>query len=92
VNAAAGPPIWKRLPPSAEIRKPPMIAVKSPRSGPTPEAMAIAIESGSATIATVSPAMTSALRSRTPYPSRRTVTSLGVKSSAGLGPFKAAGV
>ena len=40
VNAAAGPPIWKRLPPSAEIRKPPMAAVNSPRSGVTPEAMA----------------------------------------------------
>ena len=25
MNAPAGPPIWKRLPPSAETRKPPMI-------------------------------------------------------------------
>ena len=63
MNAPAGPPIWNRDPPSAEIRKPPMIAVKRPRSGPTPEAMAIAIDSGSATIATVSPAKRSA-RSR----------------------------
>ena len=31
MNAPAGPPIWNRLPPSAEIRKPPMMAVKSPR-------------------------------------------------------------
>ncbi len=33
MKAPAGPPIWKRLPPSAEIRKPPTMAVNSPRSG-----------------------------------------------------------
>jgi hypothetical protein len=27
MNAPAGPPIWKRLPPSADTRKPPTIAV-----------------------------------------------------------------
>ena len=27
MNAPAGPPIWKRLPPSAETRKPPTIDV-----------------------------------------------------------------
>ena len=27
MNAPAGPPIWNRLPPSAETRKPPTIAV-----------------------------------------------------------------
>jgi hypothetical protein len=27
MNAPAGPPIWNRLPPSAEIRKPPTMAV-----------------------------------------------------------------
>jgi len=27
MKAPAGPPIWKRLPPKAETRKPPMIAV-----------------------------------------------------------------
>jgi hypothetical protein len=27
MKAPAGPPIWKRLPPSAETRKPPTIAV-----------------------------------------------------------------
>ena len=36
-----------------------MTAVYNPRSGDTPEATAIAIDSGSATIATVSPASVS---------------------------------
>ena len=36
------------------------MAAKGPRSGVTPEAMAIAIDSGSATMATVSPARRSA--------------------------------
>ena len=66
VNAAAGPPIWKRLPPSSDTRNPPTIAVNSPRSGDAPEAMAIAMESGSATMATVRPASASAHRSRKP--------------------------
>jgi hypothetical protein len=60
MKAPAGPPIWKRLPPNADTMNPPMIAVKSPLSGVTPDAMAIAIDSGKATIATVSPAMKSA--------------------------------
>ena len=60
MKAPAGPPIWKRLPPSSDTMKPPTIAVYSPRSGETPEAIAMAIDSGSATIATVSPAMASA--------------------------------
>ena len=60
MKAPAGPPIWKRLPPSAETRKPPTIAVNRPRSGEAPEAMAIAIDRGSATIATVSPDTVSA--------------------------------
>ncbi len=42
------------------------MAVKSPRSGATPEATAIAIESGSATTATVNPAMASRCRSANP--------------------------
>ena len=42
---------------------PPMIVVNSPRSGLTPLAIAIAIDKGSATIATVSPASASARRS-----------------------------
>jgi hypothetical protein len=65
MKAPAGPPIWCRLPPSRETRKPPTIAVKSPRSGVTPEAMAIAIDSGRATIATVSPASASDFRRAT---------------------------
>ncbi len=56
MNAPAGPPICTFEPPSAEIRKPAMIAVNSPCSGFTPEAMANAIASGSATMATVTPA------------------------------------
>ena len=58
-KAPVGPPIWKRLPPSAEIRKPATTAVTSPFSGVVPEAMASAMASGSATMATVSPAMAS---------------------------------
>jgi hypothetical protein len=42
------------------MRKPPMIAVYSPRSGVTPLAMANAIESGSATMPTMTPATRSA--------------------------------
>ena len=66
MKAPAGPPIWKRLPPSAETRKPPTMEVKSPRSGVTPDAMAIAMDSGKATMATVSPANASAPRSAQP--------------------------
>ena len=51
MKAPAGPPIWKRLPPSADTIAPPMIEVNSPFSGERPEPMAIAIESGKATIA-----------------------------------------
>ena len=43
VKAAAGPPIWNRLPLNALMRKPPMMAVKSPRSGVAPEAIAMAM-------------------------------------------------
>ena len=56
MKAAVGPPICTLLPPSAEIRKPPMIAVISPVSGGAPEAMAMAMLSGIATIATLIPA------------------------------------
>ena len=55
-NAPVGPPIWTREPPMAETIAPPMIAVNRPRSGFTPEAMAKAIESGSAIVATLRPA------------------------------------
>ena len=60
MKAPAGPPIWNRLPPRAEIRKPPTMAVYRPWSGDRPEPMAMAIDSGSATMATVRPAMASA--------------------------------
>ncbi len=62
MKAPAGPPIWKREPPSSDTRKPPTTAVCSPCAGVAPEAMAIAIDKGSATMATVSPAMASARR------------------------------
>ena len=58
-NAAVGPAICTRLPPKKEIRKPAVIAVYIPCSGPTPDASASAIDSGSAIIATIMPAMTS---------------------------------
>ncbi len=47
--------------PAADELEPPIAAVESPRSGEPPEAMAIAIDSGSATMATVRPAIASAL-------------------------------
>ena len=43
-KAPVGPPIWTLLPPKKEIINPPIIAVYSPFSGPTPEAMAKAID------------------------------------------------
>jgi hypothetical protein len=47
--------------------------------------MAMAIESGRATMATVKPASASALKSAAVYPSRSNVTSFGVNNSAKLG-------
>src|SRR5690606_22401313 len=47
--------------------------------------MAIAIDSGRATMATVRPAMASARKLARPYPSRSTVISFGVKRSANPG-------
>ena len=62
MNAPAGPPICTLEPPSAEIRKPAMIAVKIPCSGLTPLAIANAIASGRATMPTVRPAPQSAMK------------------------------
>ncbi len=59
-NAPVGPPIWTRVPPSAEIRNPAMMAVQIPCTGVTPEAMAKPIASGSAMTPTVMPAVRSA--------------------------------
>ncbi|KCZ48874.1 hypothetical protein HY17_14815 [Hyphomonas sp. CY54-11-8] len=78
INAPAGPPIWNRLPPSSETRKPPTIAVIRPCAGLAPDATAMAMDNGKATIATVRPAMASARSLSRPYPSRSTVTSFGV--------------
>ncbi len=36
MNAAVGPPTWKRLPPSAEMRKPATMAVTRPCAGVAP--------------------------------------------------------
>ena len=63
MNAAVGPPICTFEPPKKEIRKPAMIAVCRPFSGVVPLAIASAIASGRAMIATVSPASASARRS-----------------------------
>lgn len=56
-NAAVGPAICTLLPPRAEITNSATIAVKIPASGPTPEARANAMDSGSAIIATIMPAV-----------------------------------
>ena len=55
-NAAVGPEMFTLLPPKSAIIKPAIIAVYRPCSGLTPEAIANAIESGSAIIATMMPA------------------------------------
>jgi len=59
-KAPVGPPIWTRLPPSPEMTAPAMMAVTSPLSGETPEAMAKAMARGKATIPAIIPAMPSA--------------------------------
>src|SRR5688572_12945557 len=66
------------------MRKPATIAVKSPRSGGSPEAIAKAIASGKATIPTVIPAPTSAKKVRRSYPSRKQITDFGSKRCIGL--------
>ncbi len=58
-KAPVGPPICTREPPSSEIRNPATTAVTSPWLGVAPLAMPSAMASGSATIATVSPARAS---------------------------------
>ena len=55
-NAPVGPPICTRLPPKTEIQKPATTAVKRPRSGLTPLAIANAIAKGRATMPTITPA------------------------------------
>ena len=63
-NAPVGPPICVDEPPSAEITNPATIAQYSPDCGGTPEAIANAIASGSATNPTVIPASKSPRNSR----------------------------
>ena len=55
-NAAVGPEMLTLLPPRKEITKPATMAVYRPFSGDTPEAIASAMERGSAMIATITPA------------------------------------
>jgi len=57
MNAPVGPAIWMRDPPNSDTAMPAMIAVYSPCSGLTPDAMANAIASGSATTPTITPAV-----------------------------------
>ncbi len=52
----------------AKRKKPPIMAVKSPCSGLTPDAMAIAIERGRAMIDTIMPAFMSRIKSFRVYP------------------------
>jgi hypothetical protein len=54
-----------------------MTAAYNPRSGETPEATAIAMDSGRATIATVSAANISRRKQLRLYPAASTVTILG---------------
>src|ERR1019366_5305591 len=63
-----GPPMQPLVPQSAEMMKPAITAVKMPASGLTPEAVAKAIVSGSATMPTVMPATRSAKKSFDEYP------------------------
>jgi hypothetical protein len=62
------------------MRNPAMIAVKSPRSGLTPLAIANAMASGSATIPTMIPALRSARNCSRVYPAS-VVTSFGTRLS-----------
>lgn len=52
IKAPVGTPICTLLPPKTEIIRPATIAVNSPFSGETPDAMANAMASGKATIPT----------------------------------------
>ena len=60
MKAPVGPPMQRRVPPTAEMMKPVMTAVTRPCSGATPLAIANAIASGMAMMPTVTPASRSA--------------------------------
>ena len=59
-----GPPTCTLDPPRNEIKNPAITAVMSPLSGEAPEAIAKAMAKGSATIATVNPAIASLRKSQ----------------------------
>ena len=59
MKAPVGPPICTLLPPNTEISNPAIMAVIKPFSGDTPDAMANAIDKGSATMPTIIPAIAS---------------------------------
>src|SRR5256885_19052 len=80
-NAPVGPATSTRLPPNSDTRNPATMAVYSPRSGGTWDAMANASASGTAITPTVSPAITSCNRPALPYPSRRQTSDLGIQAS-----------
>ena len=67
MNAPVGPPMETFVPPRGEMMNPAMTAVKIPACGGTPDAMAKAIASGTATTPTVAPAIRSALKSWPEY-------------------------
>ena len=69
MNAPVGPPICTLLPLNREIIKPPIIEVYNPCSGLTPDAIAKAMASGSATIPTIIPALKSFKNNFKLYPS-----------------------
>ena len=62
IKAPVGPPICTELPPRADTRNPPIIAVISPMEGLTPDAMPNAMARGRATMPTTIPAVTSVRR------------------------------
>ena len=68
IKAPVGPPIWTLLPLKTDMRKPAIMAVYKPCSGVTPDAIAKAIDSGSATIPTMMPAVRSLKNAAPVYP------------------------
>ena len=56
MKAPVGPAICTRLPPRNETSRPPTMAVYRPCSGRAPDAIAKAIDKGSATTPTMTPA------------------------------------
>jgi hypothetical protein len=62
MKALAGPAIWTLEPPSSATTKPPTIAAHKPDEGGKPEAMAMAMAKGRATMPTVTPAPKSLLK------------------------------